>query len=186
MELSKRISKNRILQLAINRDYTRIGEIIEVGNTDFMSYDLCQSDDYGFYAMGTEDFEGERLIFSIDKNNPLYIPFLNLLNEDKSLIIDDDSTRELKQKYLEIVNEGDYISLSFINKDEDASCIDKFDVFIKNIAYDLRSKIDSQRLDTKSRLIRFFNEVRVNLQNDQEIGLKENPKVLSKVPNEKS
>ena len=186
MEVSKRINKNRILQLAINRDYTRIGEIIEVGDTDFMSYDLCQSDDYGFYAMGTNDFEGDTLTFSIDKNNPLYIPFLNLLNKDKSLIIDDDLTRELNQKYLEIVDEGDSISLSFINKDEKASCIDKFDVFIKNIAYDLRSKTDSQRLDTKSRLIKFFNEVRVNLQNDQKLGPKENPKVLSKVPNERN
>ena len=187
MELSKNIDENRTLQLFINRDYTRIGEIINISDNDFMSYDLSQSDDYGFDAMDSKYSNSDTITFKIDVHHPLYFPLLHLLNGDKSLIIDDDASRELNKKYMQVTNEDNFISINFVNKKNDSS-YDKFNVFVKNIAFDLRSKIDCQNLDTKTRLHKFFNETRILLQEEyHQVSIEEYiyTKKLGKMPYEK-
>ncbi|MCI8778594.1 MAG: hypothetical protein HFI87_05540 [Bacilli bacterium] len=55
----------------------------------------------------------------------------------------------------------DIIILEFINKLDnynDSIKHNKFNVFIKNIGLDCRSKIDCQNKDTKKRLWNFFEE----------------------------
>jgi len=122
------------------------------------SYTLSKWDDYGFNAFSYED--KNELSFDFDINHPLYFPLLHLLNEDELLIIDDDGTAELNKKYLEVKKINDIIQITFVNKLDLESDMDfeKYNVFIKNILYDGRSKIDQQYKDTKERLIKFFDE----------------------------
>ena len=123
------------------------------------SYTLSKWDDYGFNAFIPNDTNLSEVTFDFDINHPLYFPLLHLLSEDKKLIIDDDDTLELNKKYLEIINLDDKIRISFINKLNDFNYYEqKYYVFIKNICFDGRSKIDQQYKDTKERLHKFFNE----------------------------
>lgn len=109
--------------------------------------------DFTFYAMNFEE-ETKTLVFEIDENNPLYSPLLNLI-EDRQLLIDDDMTNELNSKYILIEKDDDKIYIKFNRADN--SFI--FDITIINIVFDLRSKVDQQNLNTKSRLLKFFNEI---------------------------
>ena len=81
------------------------------------------------------------------------------MNGDKELIIDDDDTYEDMEKYMTISIDNDIITIKFINKLENDNSMERFSVFIKNIGFDLRSKIDCNDLDTKDRLYVFFSEV---------------------------
>lgn len=120
-------------------------------------------DDYSFkswYSMKYEDYEllkNELHIF--EKNHLLYLPLLHLLNGEKELIIDDDEVKELNEKYMKIFFDGENINIDFVNNLDKNPFFDRFSVFIKNIGFDIRSKIDCLELDTKERLYFFFNEV---------------------------
>lgn len=133
-------------------------------NEVLKSYSLFQSDDYVFEG-SIDDNEVNELSFSFDVNHPLYFPLIHLLRGDESLIIDDDATRELNKKYLRISRKNDIVYLTFVNNlaDDNRASYERFNVFIKNIMIDIRSKIDEQRLDTKERLRVFFNEVQQRL-----------------------
>jgi len=96
---------------------------------------------------------------TFDKRHPLYIPLIHLLNGDDELIIDDDDTHELNENYMRIYRDNENINIDFIYCGEDELAFNKFTVFVKNIGYDLRSKIDCQKKDTKDRLHYFFGEV---------------------------
>ena len=139
------------------------GFLDDSGDID-KSYMMIRTDDYGFTAFTMDDTES--LSFTFDKNHPLYIPLLNLLNGDEELIIDDDFTRENNKKYMQIVNNKDgSIDLYFFNKLDKCSVMDQFSVSVKNIMFDLRSKIDEQGKDTKKRLFKFFIDASAALDN---------------------
>lgn len=59
-----------------------------------------------------------------------------------------------------IHKENNLIYVIFENTLEEADTLEKFNIFIKNIFTDYRSKIDEQGLDTKLRLLQFFCQCR--------------------------
>jgi len=113
--------------------------------------------DFIFHAMNFSE-ETNLLTFEIDRENPIYIPLVKLINNDK-LLIDDDLTRESNKKYLLIEKYEDKVYVKFNKSKDDESFI--FDISVINIVFDLRSKVDQQNLDTKSRLLNFFNDLEV-------------------------
>lgn len=116
--------------------------------------------DFGF-NLDDSDIENDKLdtnSFVIEKHNLLYNSFDNLLGDQEQLIIDDDFTQVSEAKFLQIRKEKEKIILEFHNHKNKMSSIDKFYVGIKNTLRDLRSKVDQQEVDTKSRLLIFFNE----------------------------
>ena len=120
-------------------------------------------DDYCFFSWVDQEYEeyekSKKQSHTFEKDHPLYGPLLHLLRGDDELIIDDDDTNELNKKYMRIYLEGENINIDFINELENDTSNDRFRVFIKNITFDLRSKIDSFKKDTKDRLHDFFSEV---------------------------
>lgn len=65
-----------------------------------------------------------------------------------------------------ISKKEDKIYISFINNKDKSDLIDKYHIFIKNIAPDGRSKIDHNYQDTKIRLNEFFREVEEVIKNE--------------------
>lgn len=135
----------------IYKDYYQKDELIK-------GFTFCMWDDYAFDAWpDNSDFSKESIIFIIDENDPLFFCFHRLLAGMKELIIDSDEYEE-NVKMLFIRRREDFkIELEFRSR-YPKDIVDKYTVFIKNIGFDLRSKIDGLGLDTKERLFKFFME----------------------------
>jgi len=143
--------------ISIMKGYFSNGELVK-------TIRLSMWDDFGFEAWMDCDYdEIEKISFDFDLNDPLYPYFDNLLGEENKLIIDDDNTYEEYKKVMIISKEDQGIVITFENKLDKNKILEKFNVFIKNIMNDIRSKIDCRGEDTKIRLIKFFNEVRSSL-----------------------
>lgn len=167
-EFSKkiRVSDHNDLRYNINSGYTQIHTITAIDTKDKLNIvKFSRWDDYNFSSYYDYDisYEEEKKInkqsHTFEKNHPLYIPLLHLLNGVEELIIDDDETQENNKKYMRIYTDQDNINIDFINNLEKELELEKFCVFIKNIGFDLRSKIDCLGIDTKERLYFFFQEV---------------------------
>lgn len=144
----------------ITKRYFKDGEYVK----DFC---LAMWDDYGFDAW-VDDIEtlqkATSLYYLIPSYDPLYLCFLEFLGNLNEIIIDSDDVNELNKKTLTIrKKENDVIELIFENLLENISACDKFNIFIKNVGFDLRSKIDCFNLDTKERLYKFFENARATL-----------------------
>ena len=133
---------------------------------DGTDYRLYRTDDYTFtaYDFNDDHVHDREIAFRFDINHPYYMPLLHLLSGDDELVIDDDNTREDMLKYLKISKENDDIILTFVNNKEDMEreiVAEKYYVFIKNIMFDGRSKLDRVDFDNnvKKRLFRFFCEL---------------------------
>ena len=170
----KKMMINKARQLGCNIDYSECPpfySIIEYYFEDgfiIKSFDLNKSSDYGLNAelddASIEEIEETKKIsFEFNIDHPLYLPLLHLCQGD--LIIEDDDTR-LHNKYLRIYRKDNKVYMDFVNEKNDADVINKFRIFIKNIKYDGRSKIDQQQLDTKDRLAFFFAEASNNILNE--------------------
>lgn len=144
----------------ITKRYFKSGEYVK---------DFCLSmwDDYGFDAW-VDDVEtlknASTISFDIPRYDPLHFCFLEFLGNNNEIVIDSDDVEELNKKTLTIrKKENDVIELIFENLLENISACDKFNIFVKNVGFDLRSKIDSFHLDTKERLYQFFENARICL-----------------------
>ena len=124
-------------------------------------------DDYNFNSY-VDSYDTSSIVsYEFDKNHPLFLALFHLLNYDEELLIDDDGTIEEEKKYLLIKKIKDKIYILFVNKLENNEFLSKkFNVFVKNILYDGRSKVDIKSKDTKIRLNNFFNEVYEDLINE--------------------
>ena len=165
-DFEKRIelSENRILIYRISEGYAKptftITEgFLENGNL-IKTYSLSQWDDYGLNSWIDDDEDVTKISFEFNMNHPLYFPLFHLLNYDDQLIIDDDGIMEENKKYMLVYI--DFIDLL----EDDIYASERFNVFIKNIGLDGRSKIDQNYKDTKERLLIFFNEVYDIIMND--------------------
>lgn len=162
-EKSIPIQENRVLVYRISagtfiKTYTITEGFLENRNV-LKTYSLSKWDDYGLNGLSFEDEEVHHLSFEFDMNHPLFFPFFHLLNYDEELIIDDDDTRDEYKRYLRVHRDKDRIFMDFIDEVEDSSYFsERFHIFIKNILYDGRSKIDQKQKDTKLRLSAFFKE----------------------------
>ncbi len=165
MEFEKKFDINSNRKLMYQKDshtYSLREAILGDGKLD-KTYCLFKGDDYGFTGWTpSEKQDINKISFEFDINHPLYMPLFHLLNYDDELIIDDDDTREFDKKYMYIYRNNNKIYIEFINNLNDnkyATLSDKFNIFIKNVGYDGRSKIDSYFKDTKERLYVFFNDI---------------------------
>ena len=162
----KKIGNNSIIRYIFDGSHITIQEYILRNGKPIKNYSLSKYDDYGFNGhifIESKDVnvleKVNNLSFTVSVSHPLYIPLLNLLNGDDELIIDDDYTKDLNKKYMLIKRKKDKIYLSFVNNLEKDELLYKFFVFIKNIMFDSRSKIDYMNKDTKDRLYLFFKEI---------------------------
>ena len=159
-----KIDNNNIIRYEIIPGYVPLHKITYANLEDgIKTINFSRWDDYSFVSYQAKDFKDYDKTNSekhvINKKNPLYIPLLHLLNGEDELIIDDDDTSEMNKKYMKVYIEEDNIAVEFINELGNNFDIEKFNIFIKNIYFDLRSKIDSLKKDTKERLYFFFDEV---------------------------
>lgn len=125
----------------------------------YKDYIMMYADDYGFSAYSDNFAEVDELLFEIKPDNPLYYPFLIFLKGDNVVSFSSDFRKmEFDDiSYIEVKNENGIIILKFVNKiPEEQNKIEKFDYEIKNIMFDLRSKLDSNNTDYKDRLHKFF------------------------------
>ena len=157
------INDNRILIYNISKGYVKPTYTIMEGfieNGELVkTYSLSQWDDYGLNGWIIDDKCVKKISFEFDMNHPLYFPLFHLLNYDDELLIDDDDTLEDNKRYMLIYRKVDKIYMDFIDELEDNKYMTgRFNVFIKNILNDVRSKIDHNYKDTKKRLIMFFRE----------------------------
>jgi len=182
------INENRILIYRISEGYAKPTYTITEGFLEndevIKTYSLSQWDDYGLNGWINNDDNVKKISFVFDIDHPLYIPLFHLLNYDDELLIDDDDTMSNNQKYLLVHKEKSKIFMDFINElNDEIHMPEKFNVFIKNIGRDGRSKIDQDHKDTKLRLFLFFNEVYTKLVNDyQQISIEEY--LLKNTPND--
>lgn len=152
---------------AINDSFLPI-KTIEVTNEKDITHTMTMaiSEDYCFLSRYNVTFKEMRKMkkqtHTIENTHLLYIPLLHLLNGDEELIIDDDFTDEINERYLRIYKDNDNINIDFINEIENDRSFERFCVNIKNVEPDIRSKIDCLGKDTKKRLKCFFDEA-INL-----------------------
>lgn len=119
-------------------------------------------DDFSFEAISRETQninEANKFEIEIDVQDPLYLHFNKLLGSDEQIIIDDDHSLEYNIKTMKISRSNKNIAIVFENNEKNPEIMSKFNVFIKNIMKDNRSKLFT-RDDIKERLIQFFNGVR--------------------------
>lgn len=126
----------------------------------YKDYIMIYSDDYSFSGF-IDNININEITFDFDINHPLYNSLLCLLRDDKEIKIASDFKEFIYDElcYIKIYIENDIIYISFVNNiKEEKNSIEKFDYEIKNIMFDLRSKLDSNRTDIKDRINLFFNE----------------------------
>lgn len=127
-----------------------------VNKDGLKTFSMSIWDDMSFSAWSENMGETDKIEFEFDMNDPLFFCLNRLLGSDKSFIIDDDDTREIMKKYMVIKKDNNIIKVFIINTKIVGYDIGKFNVFIKNIGPDARSKIENY--DTKIRLIKFFRD----------------------------
>lgn len=104
------------------------------------------------------------LSFEINIEDKIYFALNRLLGIDDSLVIDDDDTREKLKNYMEFKREKNKFIITFHDEDIDKALFERFNVFIKNIGPDGRSKIED--FNIKYRLVKFFREAKAILINE--------------------
>lgn len=135
------------------------------------NFDFNMWDDFSFAANKRNlhlEQDLTEIEFIIEKENPMYIPIKKFLRGEESFILDDDDTSEINQKTMQILDFKENIKIVFKNEvekqDEYEAIFDKFRIFIKNILYDGRSKLDQNSGDdTKERLINLFKDLKVQI-----------------------
>ena len=163
MEKRIKLSDDRVLIYKTSKGHIIENRIIMEGFIEngevIKNYIFSEDDDFLFDAYAKTKNTKNNIVFKFDINHPLYFPLKHLLLNDNELIIDDDHTRHIEKKYLKIQKQEDIITVSYVNNLEKNDFeTEKFDIFIKNILYDGRSKVDVQKKDTKKRLLEFFYE----------------------------
>jgi len=142
--------------IRLEKDYVENGKLIK-------GFTLCQWDDYAFDVfINDADFSKKSVYFIIDINDPLFFCFHRLLNGVEELVIDSDEYEEnIRSLFIRRKDNFD-IELEFRSIYPKES-LEKYAVFIKNVGFDLRSKIDYYGLDTKQRLFEFFEDIKNTL-----------------------
>lgn len=131
-------------------------------------------DDFQFEAFpkDIEELEAETIDFEIEKNNPLYAILKRFLNNNKEFILDDDNTWGINNKIMKISDckNNESIKVEFINNgegQEEQWELDRYKIFIKNIIFDGRSKLDTSPRgsnNVKERLRNLFKDIRATFQ----------------------
>ncbi len=132
-------------------------------------------DDFQFEGAPKEYdlFDLERMDFCIEKENILYEPIKRFLGEDKEFLLDDDATWGINNKIMKMTENKDNIKIEFINNgkgQEEQTKLDRYKIFIKNIIFDGRSKLDDiPDNSTKKRLRNLFLDLRSTIAGKEEL-----------------
>lgn len=115
----------------------------------------------------------KKIVFDIEKENILYGPIKRFLGKDTEFTLDDDATWGINNKVMKISENKDNIKIEFINNgkgQEDQEKSDRYKIFIKNIIFDGRSKLDD-KLDnpTKDKLRNLFLDLRSTIAPKEEL-----------------
>ena len=164
LEVGKNL-KIRISIKEVNNIYSSSYEIAEFKNGEIDKIiSFNEWDDYGFEAMcfNSDIDKINNIDFIIKKDNPLYHSLNKFLDTENLIIIDDDTTREINKKAMLFIRNGEEIIVRFSNE-LGQNELEKFNIFVKNILTDYRSKIDDGEFDTKDRLYRLFENLREDL-----------------------
>lgn len=146
--------------------------VLDENGKPMKNFDFNMWDDFSFAANKRNlhlEENLKKIEFVIEKENPMYIPIKNFLNGEESFILDDDDTSEINKKTMEILDTQENIKIIFKKneaekEDKYEAIFNKFRVFIKNILYDGRSKLDQNSGDkTKERLINLFKDLKVEI-----------------------
>lgn len=158
------LSDGNEMRLLISEAYCgysiRVEKDYILNNNIVNGYTLCMWDDYAFdvFVWNKEDMLKDEVILNVDINDPLYFAFHELLMGLDELTIDSDEYDYGVKTMTIRKNLNNDIELVFKTKmAKDAS--DRFSVFVKNVGFDLRSKIDCEGSDTKKRLSKFFKNI---------------------------
>lgn len=118
-------------------------------------------DDISFHGYISDDIKSNSIEFDFEINDPIYFCLNRLLKDKEILIIEDDETYETNEKYIIIKKEKTTIKIIFVSKTNEKSHYNKYNVFIKNIGQDPRSKIAD--LNIKYDIVNFFKECKETL-----------------------
>ena len=178
MRKEVRLDNERIVRIeSESEDESSRKEIVESFSVDGLecaNYSLIQDDKYYFRAELDIDSISEnsrnKLVFIIDINHPLYLPFHHLLNNGKEIILKDNDNDE---KYLGISKEDDKIYLNFVDKVKDEKLKDKFTItYDSNLGY-LSNAESVKNNDLKERLKAFFVESYYSCEKNHQISFEE-------------
>lgn len=109
-------------------------------------------DDISFDAYSKSNLDN--IEFEFNNEDPLYLCLDKLLNGENEIIIHDNHTINNFDKYLCIKKNSNLILVLFEGNKYCELCKDKFNIFIKNIGPDSRSKIHDDKF--KLRIVDFF------------------------------
>lgn len=161
MKLEKHLNNGNKIILNVDNNCCTISKGYFKNDMLEKSITLSIWDDFSFegYIENTKDIS--ELSFEFDIDDPLYFCLNRLLSTCDELLIDDDDTYQKNQKYMKIIKNNDNIIITFVNNLVDYKEYGKFNIFIKNIFDDDRSKIKSS--DIKDKLVKFFKEAEMVL-----------------------
>lgn len=163
MEKEIKLDNERNLEVIIdeenNNKLKQIKESFAADGLTCAHYLLSRNGSFKFNAQLDLDLISEEnknnLIFEIDKDHLLYNCYLDLLNNDKELVIYDDNSKE---KYLTIKDEENLISLTFVDKTKEKELSDKFSISCSNQLDYFTDKKSIKNNELKMRLACFFDE----------------------------
>ncbi|MDD4283171.1 MAG: hypothetical protein PHS24_03600 [Bacilli bacterium] len=119
-----------------------------------------KSDDFAICGDTLEHtpLQNGRLEILIDNNNLFYEPLQKFLGNNESITIEDDMTpRKHGKKVIFERTENNNIKILF--KYLEIETLNAYGINIKNILFDLRSKLDQDKTDIKDRLHGLFNDL---------------------------
>lgn len=154
-----RIEESRIIYLIEQGSYN-IYFLTEDMKDYISTLSFYKSDDFAIIGDTIEDtpLQNGRLEILIDNNNLFYEPLQRFLGNDTSIIIEDDMTlRKHGKKVIFKRTEDNNILIIF--KYSELETTNAYSINIKNILFDLRSKLDQDGTDIKSRLHELFKDL---------------------------
>jgi len=119
-----------------------------------------KSDDFAICGDTSQDnpLQNGRLEILIDNNNLFYEPLQKFLGNDESITIEDDMTpRKLGKKVIFERTKDNNIIIIFTYLELET--LNAYGINIKNILFDLRSKLDQDGTDIKSRIHTLFRDL---------------------------
>lgn len=165
-----KINDERLIKFYIHENYhTKYGieEYFIEDDEIKKTYRINIGDDYSFEGWVNENISKKekrtKLSYNFDMYHPFYTPLNNLLGKKEELIIEDDETIGLNNKYMSVKREEDKIILSFINTLENDEITTKFRTYMKDAGTNDISKIKYYREDINDKLNNFFNEIINNI-----------------------
>lgn len=114
-------------------------------------------DDISIRGYTYENNDQNALELEFFSYDPIYFCLNRLLDNSDEIMIDDDDTYGILEKYMVIKRFKNCIKIIFINKTQESKSFDKYGIFVKNIGPDPRSKIED--FNIKIRLIKFFRDM---------------------------